>query len=114
MRTASILLLVLASIITACPAQPSTIGKLEVKITGLTADAAPNVTVTGPNKFSKTITDLGNTATLIENLPVGSYQIAASDITANSKTYTATVTDTPATVTANNTSSVSVVYSVVP
>jgi hypothetical protein len=106
----TVLLLVLASIITACPAQPATIGKLEVKITGLTADAVPNVIVTGPNKFSKPITEAGNTATLIENLPVGSYQVVASDISTTTKMYTATVTNSPATVTANTTSSVSVVY----
>lgn len=110
MRTASILLLILASIITACPAQPATIGKLEVKITGLAPGAAPDVTVTGPNKFSKTITEAGNTATLIENLPVGSYQVVALDISTTTKTYTATVTDSSVNVTANTLSSVSVVY----
>ena len=106
----TVLLLVLACIITACPAQPAAIGKLEVKITGLTATAVPDVTVTGPNKFSKPISDPGNTSTIIENLPVGSYQVVASDITTATQTYTATVTGSPANVTANATSSVSVVY----
>jgi uncharacterized protein (DUF2141 family) len=110
MRIVSTLLLIaLASIITACPAQPAT-GKLEVKITGLTADATPDVTVTGPNKFSQTITAPGSTSTIIENLPLGSYKVVASDITANSKTYTPTITDSPATVNATTTSSISVVY----
>jgi hypothetical protein len=97
MRIVSTLLLIaLASIITACPAQPAT-GKLDV-------------TVTGPNKFSQTITAPGSTSTIIENLPLGSYKVVASDITANSKTYTPTITDSPATVNATTTSSISVVY----
>jgi hypothetical protein len=105
----TILLIALASIITACPAQPTT-GKLEVKITGLTADAIPDVTVTGPNKFSQTITSPGSTSNIIENIALGSYTVLAADIIANSKTYTATITNSPATVTANTTSSISVVY----
>jgi hypothetical protein len=106
----TLLLITLASIITACPAQTAATGKLEVKITGLTSDATPDVTVTGPNKFSQAITALGNTSTIIENIPLGPYKVVASEITANSKTYTPTITNSPATVTANTTSSISVVY----
>jgi hypothetical protein len=115
MRIVSTLLLIaLASVITACPAQPAAVGILEVKITGLATDAAPDVVVNGPNGFKQTITTPGNTNTNISNLPVGSYTIVASDITSNSKSYTATVTGSPATVTVNTTSNASVVYAVVP
>jgi hypothetical protein len=102
----TLLLIALASFITACPAQPTAIGVLEVRITGLTPDVQPNVTVSGPNEFKLTITDLGNTKTVISNLPVGSYTIAADDISS----MTATVTGSPATVTANTTSNASVAY----
>jgi hypothetical protein len=108
---ATILLIALASSITACPAKPAPIGNLEITITGLPSDAVPAVTVTGPNNFRQTITKSGGSLTKISNLPVGSYQIVAADVTATS-TYVPTVTGNPATVTANATSSVSVVYAV--
>ena len=115
MRIVSTLLLIaLASIITACPAKPIAVGKLEVKITGLAATVAPDVTISGPNKFQQTITALGNTSTTISNLPVGSYSIAASDINPNGKTFTATVEEgSPVNVTADATTTVNVVYAAV-
>jgi hypothetical protein len=110
MRIVAVLLLVaLASLITACPAQPAAVGKLEITITGLSSNVAPAVTVTGPNNFSQVIAQPGKTITSIANLPVGSYGVVASDVTAGG-IYTATVTDSPVTVAANATSSVSVVY----
>jgi hypothetical protein len=106
MRIVSTLLLVaLASIITACPATPIAVGKLEVKITGLTG-VAPDVTVSGPNKFSQTITTVGNNTTTISNLPVGSYTITANPVT----TLTATVDEANPIVAANATTTVNVVY----
>jgi uncharacterized protein (DUF2141 family) len=117
MRIVSTLLLVaLASIITACPATPISVGKLEVKITGLAATAAPDVTVSGPNKFTQTITAVGSTSTTISNLPVGSYSIAASDVSPNGTVYRPTVEEGSSTVnvTADATTTVSVVYALVP
>jgi hypothetical protein len=112
MRIVSTLLLVaLASIITACPAKPISVGILVVKITGLTG-VAPDVTVSGPNKFTQTITDVGSTSTTISNLPVGSYSIIANDINPNSKPYTATVEEgSPVSVNTDATTTVNVVYS---
>jgi hypothetical protein len=112
MRIVSKLLLVfsLAGLITACPTQPAAVGKLEVKITGLPSGATPNVTVTGPNAFSQAITKPGGSSTAITDLLVGSYKVAATDVTVDSKTYVPTVTGSPANVTADTTSSVNVVY----
>jgi uncharacterized protein (DUF2141 family) len=113
MRIVSTLLLVaLASIITACPAKPVSVGILVVKITGLTG-VAPDVTVSSPNKFSQTITDVGSTSTTISNLPVGSYSIVANDVSPNGKAYTATVEEgSPVNVTVDATTTVNVVYAV--
>jgi uncharacterized protein (DUF2141 family) len=112
MRIVSTLLLVaLASLITACPATPISVGKLEVKITGLAATSAPDVTVSGPNKFSQTITAVGSTSTTISNLPVGSYSIVANDVSPNGQTYTATVEESGSVnVTTDATTTVNVVY----
>jgi hypothetical protein len=115
MRIISTLLLVaLVSIITACSTTTIAVGKLEVRITGLATTVAPDVTVSNSSGFKQTITTLGSNSVIISNLPVGSYTIAASDITASDKQFTATVTNSPASVTANETTTVSVVYTVVP
>jgi hypothetical protein len=112
MRMIPKLLLVfsLAGLITACPTQPAAVGKLEVKITGLPSGATPNVTVTGPNAFKQVISSPGSTSNVITDLPVGSYKVAAANVTVNSTSYEPTVTGSPATVTADTPSSVSVVY----
>jgi hypothetical protein len=116
MRMIPKLLLVfsLAGLITACPTQPAAVGKLEVKITGLPSGATPNVTVTGPNAFKQVISSPGSTSNVITDLPVGSYKVAAANVTVNSTSYEPTVTGSPATVTADTTSSVSVVYGIAP
>jgi hypothetical protein len=117
MRIVPILLLIaLASIITACPAKPISVGILVVKITGLPVDVPSDVAVSGPNNFKQTIieartTDKIGTSTTISNLPVGSYSIVANDVSPNGQTHTATVEEgSPISVTADATTTVSVVY----
>jgi uncharacterized protein (DUF2141 family) len=114
MRIVSTLLLIaLASIITACPAQPAAVGKLVVKITGLAPTVPPVVTVSNSSGFKQMITDAGSTTTTISNLPVGSYNIEASDVSPNGTVYKATVTEgSPVTVAADATTTVSVVYAI--
>jgi hypothetical protein len=121
MRIVSTLLLVaLASIITACPAKPISVGKLEVKITGLTVDVPSDVAVSGPNNFKQTIieahtTDKIGTSTTISNLPVGSYSIVANPVSPNGQTYTATVEEgSPVNVATDATTTVNVVYALAP
>jgi hypothetical protein len=117
MRIVSTLLLVaLASIITACPAKPIAVGKLVIKITGLAVGVPSEVAVSGPNNFKQTIieasaTDKIGTSTTISNLPVGSYGIVANPVSPNDQTYTATVEEgSPVSVTADATTTVNVVY----
>jgi hypothetical protein len=109
MRNVSKLLLVfsLACLITACPAQekPVVPGKLEVKISGLPSGTNANVTVTGPAGFTQVLT---STKTLTD-LTAGKYEVTAANVTAGSS-YGASVTGSPASITAGNTSSVSVAY----
>jgi hypothetical protein len=114
MRTIFKLLLVaLASLFTACPAQEKvvqektvTVGKLEVKISGLPSGTTASVTVTGPASFNQALTV---TKTLTD-LTAGSYSVTAANVTAGGKNYGATVTGSPAAVTAGGSSSVGVVY----
>jgi hypothetical protein len=116
MRIVSTLLLVaLASIITACPATPIAVGKLVVKITGLAVGVPSEVAVSGPNNFKQTIieasaTDKIGTITTISNLPVGAYKIEAKPVSPNDVTFTATVDEANPIVAANATTTVNVVY----
>jgi hypothetical protein len=107
MRVISKLLLVfsLAGFITACPETTTAVGKLEVNIIGLPSGNA-NVTVTGPGGFSQALT---GTKTLTDLTP-GQYAVAATNVVVGGTSYGATVTGSPATVTAGGSSSVSVVY----
>jgi hypothetical protein len=121
MRIVSTLLLVaLASIITACPATPVSVGILVVKITGLAVDVPSDVAVSGPNNFKQTIieartTDKIGTSTTISNLPVGSYKITANPVNPNDTTYTATIEEgSPVSVTTDATTTVNVVYALAP
>ncbi len=87
-------------------AQPPKTGALQVSVSGLPADASGNVTVTGPDGFARTLT---KTATL-SDLEPGAYTVTAADVTAG-QTYTASVTGSPATVSAGATAEVAVAYS---
>ena len=101
------LLVALASVFTACPAQePVTVGKLEVKISGLPSGTNANVDVTGPASFKQALT---GTKTLT-GLTAGSYTVSATNVPAGGKNYGASITGSPAAVTAGGNSSVGVVY----
>jgi hypothetical protein len=99
----SLFLLSLA-IISAC--SQSSVGTLEVKISGLPSGTNASVTATASGGFSQVLTA---TKTLADLTP-GSYAVVAANVTAGGKNYGATVTGSPATVTAGTSSSVNVVY----
>ena len=80
-------------------------GSLSVTITGLPAGTVGAVTVTGPNAFSQAVT-----ATSTLTVLPGSYAIAAAQVTSGSNKYNATVTGSPATVTASATTTATVAY----
>jgi hypothetical protein len=109
MRNVSKLLLAfsLVCLITACPAQTTSpsLGKLEVKISGLPSGTNASVSVTGPASFNQALT----VTKTLTGLTAGSYVVVAANVMAGG-TFGATVTGSPANVTDGKTSSVSVVY----
>jgi len=85
-------------------AQAPGMGSLQVNVTGLPNGANANVSVSGPNNFSQTLTS----SKTLNGLAPGSYTVTAADVTP----YKATVTGSPATVKAGATVTVSVAYAV--
>lgn len=85
----------------------ATTGTLQVNITGLPSGVNAAVVVTKPDASSQNLTA---TAT-ISNAAVGSYSVAASPVVSGG-TFNAVVTGSPANVTAGNTSTITVTYSV--
>lgn len=84
---------------------PST-GSLAVTVAGLPAGANANVTVTGSNNYSQSLT-----ASQTLTVAAGTYNVAASSVTVSGTRYNAAVTGSPATVTASTTSNATVTYS---
>ncbi|MBF6596310.1 MAG: hypothetical protein IVW51_17925 [Thermaceae bacterium] len=85
-------------------------GSLVIAVSGLPSGTSASITVAGPNNFSQS---LGGPQTL-SGLTPGSYTVSAANVSTLGKTYTAAVTDSPATVTAGSSASVSVVYTTTP
>jgi hypothetical protein len=81
-------------------------GSLTVTITGAPSGSSPNVNITGPNSFSRTV----YATTTIPNLELGTYSLNAEKLVVNGADYNPTVTGLPATVTANQTTNVTVDY----
>ncbi|HEY0930428.1 MAG TPA: hypothetical protein VGE27_10965 [Gemmatimonas sp.] len=86
------------------PVQPTT-GTLAVNVSGLPAGTNAAVTITGPSNYNQTAT-----ASTSASVPAGTYTVAAAAVTASSVTYNATVTGSPATVTAGGSTAVTVTY----
>lgn len=84
----------------------ATTGTLQVNISGLPAGVNAAVVVTKPGGSTQNLTA---TAT-ISNAAVGSYSVAASPVVSGG-TFNAVVSGSPANVTAGNTSTVTVTYS---
>jgi hypothetical protein len=87
---------------------PTSVGSLDVAITGLPAGADAAVTVTGPGAFDQ---DLTASATLTD-LTVGTYVVSAANVTADGLTYQGVVTGSPALVIGAATTDVAVAYQV--
>ena len=80
------LLSVLALAVAACDddvVSPTT-GTLEVRVSGLPTAAAASVMVTGPGGYSRAVTE----TTTLPDLPLGTYTIAASEVTAADSRWT--------------------------
>jgi hypothetical protein len=107
MRTIFKTLLIALTSLTACPAQePVTVGKLEVKISGLPSGTNASVSVAGPAGFKQALT----VTKTLTGLTAGSYVVVATNVTAGGKNYGASITGSPAAVTAGGSSSAGVVY----
>ncbi len=113
LRTVAAALLSVASL-AACssddgPTTPPVVanGSLVVTVSGLPSGAGAAVTVTGPNAYSQTAT-----ASTTLSVAPGSYTVAAAQVTSNNVRYNATITGSPATVTSNGSTTVTVAYSV--
>ncbi len=87
------------------PTGPTT-GTLAVNVGGLPAGTNASVTIAGPNGFSQTAT----ASTTVSTAQPGSYTVTAASVTASSVTYNATVSGSPATVTAGGSATVTVTY----
>ncbi|MES2523778.1 MAG: hypothetical protein V4617_13820, partial [Gemmatimonadota bacterium] len=90
------------------PVQPPANGSLVVTIAGLPAATNGAVTITGPASYNRALT-----ATTTASVAPGSYTVAATNVTAGTAQYIGTVVGSPATVTSNGTSNVTVTYAVV-
>lgn len=103
------LALSLVLLLAACGGQPDpspTTGNLTVDITGLPVGISADVTVTGPDDFTDSLTA---TATL-EDLEPGSYQVSAGEVTTASGVYTNSISGSPATVEVGKTAAAAVTY----
>jgi hypothetical protein len=85
---------------------PAANGSLAVTITGVPTGATATITVTGPNSFSQTLT-----ATQTLSVPAGTYTVAAPTITFGGDPFAPAIAPaTTATVTSNQTTTVTVTY----
>ena len=112
-RSSRALITILAAslvlLLAACGAQPDpspTTGNLTVNITGLPAGVNADVTVTGPDGFTVSLTA---TRTL-EDLEPGSYQVSAGEVSTADGVYTNTVSGSPVTVEVGKTAAAAVAY----
>lgn len=87
--------------------QRGAVGVLEVAISGLPADTAAVVDVSGPGGYTERLT----ASATVSPLPVGSYTVTAEPVGSAAGTYTGTVDRSSATVAAGTTTRVSVSYS---
>ena len=82
------------------------VGSLAVTIAGLPSGANPNVSISGPSGYSKTLT---GSATLT-NLATGAYTITSQSVTVSGASYSPSPASASATVFENSTTSVTVTY----
>jgi streptogramin lyase len=104
-----LLVFALCFILTACPAAVTKLGKLAVTIEGLPTGVDADVVVLGPADFDEILTE----SQTLEDLEAGNYTITANEVSSGGDTFTATVSDSPAAVKANETTTVTVSYEAV-
>lgn len=91
------------------PPTPAT-GNLKLTITGLPPAVAPNVTVTGPDAYNAQSTS----STTLSNITVGSYTVAASEVSSGSAIYRPDEGSVSVLVTEDATAEATIDYTAVP
>jgi alpha-tubulin suppressor-like RCC1 family protein len=84
------------------------LGGLQVTVLGVPTGATADVTVTGPNAYSATVTS----SQTLADLPVGDYAVTVGDITAGSDLYEGSADASPVSVTFGATPGVTVQYQI--
>jgi hypothetical protein len=105
-RTSLLLLLLLAAACGGGSTGPS-VGSLAVSVSGLPGGSGANITVTGPDGFSRTLTG----STTLAGLAPGSYQVGAQAVTSGTQLFTPSPSSQTVAVSAGDTpASASVAY----
>ncbi len=97
-----------AALVTYAFLDPTSVGSLDVAISGLPVGADAAVTVAGPGGFDQSLT----ASTTLTDLTVGNYVVTAANVTADGLTYQGVVTGSPALVIGAATTDVAVAYQV--
>jgi uncharacterized protein (DUF2141 family) len=97
-----------AALVTYAFLDPTSVGSLDVAISGLPVGADAAVTVTGPGGFDQDLTE----STTLTDLTVGNYVVTAANVAADGLTYQGVVTGSPALVIGAATTDVAVAYQV--
>ncbi|HYW31040.1 MAG TPA: hypothetical protein VE869_05980, partial [Gemmatimonas sp.] len=95
-----------AAVATVTYATSSSTGTLVVTLAGVPTGAAPNVVITGPSGYTRTV----NASTTITSLAAGSYTVAASTFTHSGTGYTASPASASRTLASGGRDSVGIVY----
>jgi streptogramin lyase len=107
-QLARVSLAALGLFLAACGGTPNspatTTGTLQINVSGLPAGVLAAVTTSGPAGFT-------DSATATHTVAPGTYTVTAADVVSGS-TYVATITGSPATISAGDTATVNVVYAV--
>ena len=103
--TTFVVAVVLSAVLGGCVRRPA-VGGLAVTVSGLPAGTPAAVDVGGPNGYALRLTE----SSAVSQLPVGSYTVTAQPVAPATDTYTATVSGSPAAVTAGQTAAVTVAY----
>ena len=103
------MVLAVVGIMAACTTAPpvdNSPGTLVVLVNGLPAGASGAVTITGPSSFAEQLT----ASETLAGLTVGSFTVAAANVSFEGIDYAATVTGSPANVTPNGVTTATVTY----
>lgn len=94
----------------AAVAYTSQAGSLTLTVAGLPSGASGDMTLTGPNSYSRALT----ATTSLTGLPAGSYSLTVRNVRTSAGTYVGSPTSAAVTITANGSASQTVTYAALP